>query len=77
MIELVAGIFILLLGIPIGFFIAKLTREELKEGQKWFKIVIFFGISGAIISLYLKNDYFLFTSLFVAITTSMSLRKKQ
>ncbi len=76
MFELIIGIFILLLGIPIGLFVAKLTKEELNEGQKWFKVVIFLGILGAIASLYFKSDYFLFTSLFVAIATSMSLRKR-
>lgn len=73
MIELIVGIFILLLGIPIGSLIAKLTKEELKEGQKWFKVVIAFGIIGTFVSLYFKNDYLLFTSLFISIAASRSL----
>ena len=74
--KLLIGIFILLLAIPLGSFIAKLTKEELKGGQKWFKIIIFLGILGAIFSLYFRNDYFLFTFLFISITASMSLRRK-
>ncbi|MBI2043330.1 hypothetical protein HYT25_02995 [Candidatus Pacearchaeota archaeon] len=76
LLKLLIGIAVLLLGIPIGSFIARLTKEELKEGQKWFKVLILIGIFGAGVSLYLKNDYLLFTFLFIAITASRSLRKK-
>jgi len=76
MLELIIGLIILLLGIPLGSFLAKLTKEELGEGQKWFRIVIIFGVVGTIISLYLRNDYLLFTSLFIIIVTSRSLRKR-
>jgi len=77
MLELIIGLIILLLGIPLGSFLAKLTKEELGEGQKWFRIVIIFGVVGTIISLYLRNDYLLFTSLFIIIVTSRSLRFKK
>ena len=77
LLRLLTGIFVLLLGIPAGSFLAKLTKEELKEGQKWFRVVILFAVAGAIVSLYLGNDYLLFTSLFIIIVTSRSLRFKK
>ena len=77
MLELIIGIFILLLGIPMGSFLARLTKEELREGQKWFKLIIFVSSIGAIVSLILRNDYFLFTFLFIGVVTSRSLKIKK
>jgi len=74
-IQLVFGILILILGIPIGNFLAKQTKEELKSGQKWFKIIIILSALGAIASAILQNDFLLFSLLFIAIVTSRSLRK--
>ncbi len=71
-VKIIIGIIILLLGIPIGTFLARITKEELKEGQKWFKLIVFFSLIGAIVSLILRNDYLLFSFLFIAIVTSRS-----
>jgi uncharacterized membrane protein YeaQ/YmgE (transglycosylase-associated protein family) len=73
--KIVAGIFILILGIPIGNFLAKITKEELKTGQKEFKLIIIISIIGSIITLITKNDVLLFTFLFIIIVTSRCLRK--
>lgn len=70
------GILILVLAFPIGSFLAKSTKEELKQGQKWFKLIIIFSSLGSIVSLILKNDILLFSFLFIIIVTSRSLRKK-
>lgn len=70
------GIAVLLLGVPIGSYLAKLTKEELKQGQKWFKLIIIFSFLGSVISLILKNDILFFSFLFIIIVTSRSLRKK-
>jgi len=75
-IKFLIGIGILLLGIPIGSYLAKITKEELKKGQKWFKLIIIISLIGAIVSLILSNDILLFSFLFIAIVTSRSLRKK-
>lgn len=69
------GILVLFLGIPIGNYLAKITQEELQQGKKWFKLIIFASFIGAIISLILRNDPLLFTFLFILIVTSRSLRK--
>lgn len=70
------GILVLVLAFPIGFLLSKSTKEELKQGQKWFKIIIIFSFLGSIISLILKNDILFFSFLFIIIVTSRSLRKK-
>ena len=74
--KLILGILILLIGIPIGNFLAKFTKEELKSGQKWFKIIILLSFIGALFSLLFYNDYLLFSFLFIAIVTSRCLKKK-
>jgi len=71
---LIFGILVLLLGFPIGFYLKKLTMDENKEGQKWFKLVVVSSLVGALASIFLKNDSLLFTFLFMAIVTGMSLR---
>lgn len=68
------AILTLALGIPLGDFLAKVTKEELKLGQKWFKIIIIISLFGALISLIFGDDVLLFAFLFIAIVTSRSLK---
>jgi hypothetical protein len=65
---------ILALGIPVGDFLAKITKEELKSGKKWFKILIFVSLVSSIISFFIGNDPLFFSFLFIALVTSRSLR---
>jgi uncharacterized membrane protein YeaQ/YmgE (transglycosylase-associated protein family) len=76
-IKLMVGVFVLMLGIPIGSFLAKITREELKKNQRVFRAIIIISIIGAIVSLIIWNDILLFTFLFIAVVTSRSLRNKR
>ena len=76
-INLFIGAVVLLLGIPLGNYLAKFTKEELKAGQRWFKLVVVLGLIGAVVSLILRNDILLFTFLFITIVTSRSLKKKK
>lgn len=71
---LIIGTLILLLGIPIGNFLAKATKEELASGRRWFKLIVILSLIGGFISLILKNDIMLFTLFFIAIVTSRSLK---
>ncbi len=73
--KILIGIFILMLGIPMGSLLAKYTKDELKSGQRWFKLLIIISLIGAIVSAILKNDALLFGFLFIAIVTSRNLRK--
>jgi hypothetical protein len=43
------GIIILVLGIPVGFLIAWMCRDELVVGRKWFKILT---VAGFVIGLF-------------------------
>ncbi len=75
--QYVLAIVMLVLAVPIGNVLAKLTKEELRLGNKWFKILIISTLILALLSLVIgKNDLF-FTFLFVAVVTSRSLDIKR
>lgn len=74
--KLLIGIGVLILGIPIGNLLAKNTKEELKSGQKYFRILSFTGLIGGLIGLIIQNDVLLFSFFFIAIVTSRSLTRK-
>jgi len=73
--QLIVGIIILLLGIPLGNYLAKITKDELKSGQKWFKLIILLSLIGGFFGLIFENDTLLFSFFFIAIITSRSLKK--
>jgi len=73
--QLIIGIFLLISGFFFGNILAKATKEELKSGKKWFKLLIFISLIGAIVSLFIKIDSVLFAFLFMAIVTSRSLKR--
>ena len=73
--RLVIAILILLLGIPIGNYLAKQTKEELKSGQKWFKRIVILSLLGVLIFLIAGNDALFFSFGFIAIVTSRSLKR--
>ena len=75
MIEYIIGFIVLVLGIPIGDFLAHYTKEELRSGQKWFKLIIIFSLFGAIVTIILRSDFLLFGFLFMAVVTSRSLMR--
>lgn len=74
-IQIIIGTIILFLGLPLGKYLAKQTKEELSQGRFWFKLIILISFIGAIVSLYYRNDPLLFTFLFIAVVTSRSLKK--
>ncbi len=74
--NLLIGIAVLILGYPIGIFLARVTKEELASGRKYFRIIVFLSLIGGVVGLILGNDILLFSMFFVAIVTSRSLRKK-
>lgn len=76
MIKLIIGILFLLLGIPIGSYLSKITKEELKQGQNWFKLIIIVSLIGGFIGLIIGNDVLMFSFFFIAIVTSRSLKRK-
>lgn len=72
--KLIIGILVLILGFPIGSYLAKQTKEELSLGKKWFKLIIIVSLIGAVISLIFGNDILLFSFLFIAVVVSRSLK---
>jgi len=74
-IKFVIAIIVLALGIPIGGYLAKQTKEELRQGRLWFKLIIILSLIGAVLALILGNDALLFALLFIAIVTSRSLKR--
>ena len=75
LIKLVIGIMLLALGIPIGNILAKITKEELKSGKKWFKLIVMISLIFGVYGLLIKNDILLFSLFFIAIVTSRSLKR--
>ena len=73
LIKIILGVVFLALGIPIGNYLAKITKEELKDGQVWFKLIILISLIFGVVGLILGSDVLLFTMFFIAIVTSRSL----
>ena len=73
-VKLLIGVAVLMLGFFIGDFLAKVTKEELKDGRKWFKIIIYVSLFGGIVGLILRNDFLMFGFFFMAIVSSRSLK---
>lgn len=73
--KLIIGTLFLILGFPIGFYLANLTKDEKTEGQKWFKLIIIISLIAGTISLIIKNDVLFFSFFFIAIVTSRSLKR--
>ena len=74
--KLLIGVAVLILGYPLGYLLAKYTKDELKGGRKWFRLIVFGGLIGGIVSLIIQNDALMFSFFFIAIVTSQSMRKK-
>ena len=72
--KLLVGVLFLCLAWPVGNFIAKITKEELISGKKYFKIILFASFVVGIFGLVLQNDALLFTMFFIAIVKSRSLK---
>lgn len=77
MVALVIGVVVLLLGFPVGNYLAKITKEELKGGQVWFRLIIAVSLLIGFYGLLVGKDFVLFSGFFVALVTSRSLRKKK
>ena len=73
--KLLIGVLVLVLGFLIGNFLAKVTKDELKQGRKWFKLIVIISLVGGFIGLIISNDVLMFSFFFIAIITSRSLRK--
>jgi len=75
-VNLLIGIFVLILGFPLGSYLAKQTKDESRSGQRWFKLIIMMSLIGVLVGLILRNDVLLFSFAFIAIVTNRNLKKK-
>ncbi len=75
-VNLLIGAIVLILGFPVGFYLAKQTRDESRKGQRWFRLIIRISLIGVLVGLISRNDVLLFSFAFIAIVTSRSLKKK-
>ena len=73
--QLLIGVVFLALAFPIGDVLAKKTKEELKDGKKWFKIIVYASLLGGVVGMLIRNDVLMFSFFFMALVTSRSLRK--
>lgn len=72
--KIIIGIAVLVLAVPIGNFLAKITKDEQKQGKFWFRLITILSLIGGFIALILGNDTFLFALFFIAIVASRSLK---
>ncbi len=72
-IKIIMGVIMLALAIPIGNFLAKITKEENKQGRLWFKAITIVALICGFVSLVIGNDVLLFSFFFIAIVASRSL----
>ena len=75
--KILIGIIILFLAFPIGDFLRSKTKDELKQGKPWLILIIYTSLLGGLVGLMIGLDWLLFTSFFIAIVTSRSLKKEK
>ena len=66
-------VLILLTAVPAGLLVAWLTKEELRAGKKWFKMIIALSLAGSVVFLVLENEAVTLTLVYIAIATGISL----
>ena len=75
--KLAIGLLVLIFGVFAGNYLAGVTKEESKGGQKWFRLIIMISLVVGFLGLVFGNDFMLFSGFFVAIVTSRSLRTEK
>jgi len=74
---LIIEIILLILAVPAGLLIAYLARDELIQGQKWFKILVIASLALAGLFWMMNLDYISLTLVFIAIASFVSLVKSK
>lgn len=74
-IKIILGLLSLVLAVFIGNILAKHTKEELKDGKKWFKAILWISFVLALIGIFFMVWSVVFTFLFIFIITMRSIRK--
>ncbi|MDA3836657.1 MAG: hypothetical protein PF542_03465 [Nanoarchaeota archaeon] len=74
-IKILISVGVLVLGFFIGMYMRSQTKDEQKDGKKYFRIITIVSFILVIIGLTTGKDWLLFTFAFTAIVTAQSLRK--
>lgn len=74
---MIIEIILLVLAVPVGFLIAWMAKDELKDGQKWFRMLTIASIVLAGLSWLYGESYIALTLLFIAIASFVSLIKSE
>ena len=64
-----------MVGVPVGYLIAWLARDELVVGRKWFRVLIISSLFIGVMFYFLKKLYVSLTMVFVIIVSAISLVK--
>ena len=72
---MIAELIILVMGIPIGYLIAWLARDELVSGRVWFYVLIFASIFLGGFFIFYKEFYIVWTCGFVIIASVIGIWK--
>jgi len=75
MLKEVLALFVLVSSIPAGFILAWLTSDELKQGKKYFKVIVILAGVFCIISIIFKSWELLLTFAYMAIVTCICWKK--
>lgn len=70
---MITEIILLLLAIPAGFLVAWLAKDELKDGEKWFRILVIASLVFALFFWIFGFIYISLTLVFIAIVSLISL----
>lgn len=74
LLKLTIGTFVLIMGIPIGKFLSRVTSEEMEMGRPWFKLIVGVSFISGIVCLFLREDFLMFSFFFMTIVTTQSLK---
>ncbi|MBT4377094.1 hypothetical protein HOD29_07005 [archaeon] len=77
MLKILIGIGVLVLGYFIGNVLRHKTKDEMKDGRIWFKIIVYLSLVGGIVGLIIGDDVLMFSLFFIAIVSSRSLVLKK
>jgi len=68
-------IILLILAIPVGYLLAYLTKDELVQGRKWFRVIIAVSLILTFWFYLANQNAIALTSLFIVIATFVSYKK--
>lgn len=75
--NIILNVAILILAIPVGFLIAWMGRDELKQGRKYFRILLIASLIIGAYGFFFGKNYVSLTMGFVFIVSIISLIKSK